>query len=113
MHELGLMQTALDMAFAQARRAGASRIHTLRLRVGIQSGVVVEALEMAFTVATSGTPADSAELVIESVPVICRCRRCGRDFQADDVIYCCPICGELSAHVSQGTELELASLEVS
>ena len=113
MHELGLMQSALDMALAHARRAGASRIHRVRLRVGAQSGVVVDALELAFTVATPGTPADGAELVVEPVPVVCRCERCERDFEPEDVIYCCPICGDVSAQVRQGLELELASLEVS
>jgi hydrogenase nickel incorporation protein HypA/HybF len=113
MHELGLMQSALDMAFVQTRRAGASRIHRLRLRVGAQSGVVVEALELAFRVATPGTLANDAELVVERVPVVCRCARCRLDFEPDDVVYCCPICGSVSDDVSQGTELELTSLEVS
>jgi hydrogenase nickel incorporation protein HypA/HybF len=113
MHELSLMQSALDMAFSHAHRAGASRIHRMRLRVGALSGVVVEALEMAFTVATCGTQADGAELIVETVPVICRCRRCAHEFQPDDVIYCCPFCGDVSSQVCQGKDLELISLEVS
>ena len=72
MHEVGLMETALEMAFAARASAGASRIHRMRLRVGALSGVVPDALEMAFAAATPGTAADGAELIVEEVPVVCR-----------------------------------------
>jgi hydrogenase nickel incorporation protein HypA/HybF len=112
-HELGLMLSALDIATTHARRAGATRIHRLRLRVGVQSGVVVEALEMAFAVAAPGTLAAGADLVVERSPVLCRCDHCERDFHPNDAIYVCPACGAVSAHVLQGDELELSALEVS
>jgi hydrogenase nickel incorporation protein HypA/HybF len=113
MHELGLMLSALDMAEAHACHEGANRIHRMRLRVGAQSGVVVEALELAFAVATPGTLAEGAKLEIERMPVVCRCRRCQRDFQPGEAIYSCPLCDEVSSQVLQGRELELESLEVS
>jgi hydrogenase nickel incorporation protein HypA/HybF len=113
MHEVGLMQNALDMALDHARRAGASRILRLQLRVGELSGVVPEALQLAFAAAAPGTPADGAELVIDRVPVVCRCERCGRRFQPEDIVYLCSHCGAVNSSVQQGRELELASLEVS
>jgi hydrogenase nickel incorporation protein HypA/HybF len=113
MHEVGLMQTALEMAFAHARQAGASRIHRMRLRIGALSGVVPEALEMAFVAATLDTPADGAELILEQVPVICRCAQCDYEFCPDDVVFLCFNCGALNTAVQNGRELVLASLEVS
>jgi hydrogenase nickel incorporation protein HypA/HybF len=113
MHEVGLMQNALEMAFAHMQRTGASRIHRMRLRVGELSGVVPEALEMAFAAATPGTPAHGADLIVERVAVVCRCETCGQEFQPADVIYFCSHCGAISSSVRQGRELELASLEVS
>jgi hydrogenase nickel incorporation protein HypA/HybF len=101
------------MAAEHARRVGADRIHRLRLRVGALSGVVPEALELAFQAASPGTLAADAELVIERVAVVCRCEECDRDFCPDDLIYVCPYCGALSSQLNQGRELELASLEVS
>ena len=111
MHEVGLMETALEMAFA--RRAGASRIHRMRLRVGTLSGVVPNALEMAFAAATPGTPADGAELIVEEVPVFCSCEQCGCSYSPKDVVYLCSICGAINSRIQQGRELELMSLEVS
>lgn len=113
MHEVGLMQTALKMAAAEARRAGASRIHRLRLRVGALSGVVPAALELAFTAASPGTLAEGAAFEYEMVPVLCRCTYCGHEFEPADIVYCCPNCDAFSSQVEQGRELELASLEVS
>ncbi|HEY3392906.1 MAG TPA: hydrogenase maturation nickel metallochaperone HypA [Lacipirellulaceae bacterium] len=107
------MQTALEMAFAHVRQAGASRIHRMQLRVGVLSGVVPEALEMAFAAATRDTPADGAELVVEQVPVICRCAQCDYEFCPTDFVFLCSNCGALNSCVQQGRELELASLEVS
>ena len=68
MHEAGLMQTALELAEAHARAAGAVRIHRLCLRVGDLSGVVPEALEFAFQALSVGGPAEGAMLEIERVP---------------------------------------------
>jgi hydrogenase nickel incorporation protein HypA/HybF len=52
-------------------------------------------------------------LELEVVPTQCRCRGCGQRFEPEDVIFACPICGELSADVLRGRELELTGLEVS
>ena len=113
MHEVGLMQNALEMAFEHVRRAGASRIHRLRLRVGELSGVVPEALELAFAADAPGTPAAGAELFVERVDVVCQCKQCGQQFQPEDIVYLCSNCGAINSTVLQGRELELTSLEVS
>ena len=112
MHEVGIMQAALEMAIEHAHQASANHIRRIRLRVGELSGVVVEALELAFAAAAPGSPAEGAELIVERVPVICVCDRCAAEFHPCDIVYCCPICGELSSRVRQGRELELTSLEV-
>ncbi len=113
MHEVGLMQTALDIALEHAHREGAQRIHRITLRVGALSGTMPEALAFAFDVTTRGTPAEGARLEVERVPVVCRCSACAEEFEPPDIIFECPRCGQLSADVRQGRELELASLEVS
>ena len=113
MHEVGLMESALQAALDCAARRGAGRIHRMTLRVGSLSGVVPEALAFAFAAVTAGTAAEGARLEIEEVQVVCRCPDCGREFAPPDVVFECPGCGRLSGDVRQGRELELASLEVS
>ena len=113
MHEVGLMQNALELAEEQARLLGASRIHQITLRIGKLAGIEPEALAFAFDVVTAGTMADGAALGIESVPVVCFCTACGAEFVPEDFIFACPRCGALSQDVRSGQELELTSLEVS
>lgn len=113
MHEIGLMQTCLELACDRARLHGARRIDGMTLRVGDLSGAVPEALELAFEVVSPGTVAEGARFRIERVAVVCRCADCASDFRPTDVVFACPSCGHLCADVRQGRELELTHLEVS
>ncbi len=112
MHELSIMDSALNLALEQARQAGASRVQVIRLRVGALSGVVPDALQFAFETLTPGTLAEGAQLAIEDVPARFWCAACTREFQAEDFLAECPKCGEPSGDLRAGRELELAALEI-
>jgi hydrogenase nickel incorporation protein HypA/HybF len=113
MHEVGLMQRALEIALEYAARHGAQHIHRMTLRVGALSGVVPEALSFAFDVITPGTIAEGAGLELDTVAVVCFCPACEQEFTPPDLFYECPRCRQLSTQVRRGQELELAYLEVS
>lgn len=113
MHEVSLMQAALSLALDCAKAEGASRIHYLELHIGMQSGVVPEALAFAFDIVSAGTPAEGAELRLEAIPTRCYCPHCRQEFQPPDWVYECPLCHGISTDVRQGQDLKLASLEVS
>ncbi len=106
------MQSALSLALDQARQAGGSRVHTIRLRIGALSGVVPEALEFAFEALAPGTPAEGAKLAVEHVPARFWCAQCAREFQSDDLFAECPGCHSPSGELRAGREMELASLEI-
>ena len=113
MHEVGLMQNALELAERQTRQAGGTRIHRLVLRVGALSGVVPLALESAFAALAPGSLAAGATLEIEPVGIIGWCERCQAEFPSGDAINLCPRCSEPTAAIRRGRELELAQLEIS
>jgi len=112
MHELSIMASALDLALAQATKAGALRLHAIRLRIGALSGVVPEALEFAFEGLTPGTLAEGARLIIEDVPARFWCGPCGAEFHSEDLIAECPNCHQPSGELRAGRELEIVSIEV-
>jgi hydrogenase nickel incorporation protein HypA/HybF len=112
MHELSIMQSALNQALDQARQAGAVRVHEIRLRIGVLSGVVPEALQFAFEALSDGTPAEGGRLTIEHVPARFWCATCNREFEAIRLFTECPECHNPSGELRSGRELELASLEV-
>ena len=115
MHEIGLMQRALDIALEQAVQRGAQRIHTVTFRVGAESGVVPEVIEMAFAIAIQGTLAAGAQLAIDHVPLICFCHVCDQEFQpaSGDLLHTCPLCHNVGAEVRRGREFAITSIELS
>lgn len=112
MHELSIMQSTLNMALTQAKKAQATRVHTIRLRIGALSGVVPDALQFAFESLAPGTAAEQAQLVIDHVPARFWCGGCQVEFEADDLWAECPKCHQPSTELRGGREMELSSLEI-
>jgi hydrogenase nickel incorporation protein HypA/HybF len=114
MHELAVMESAMNAVLRQAQAHQASRVHRVVLRIGSLSGVEPESLRFAFDVVTRGTPADGATLEIDAVPARAVCRACAHEFGVESgFIFSCPQCGRLSGEIKQGRELELSRLEMS
>ena len=113
MHEFGIMESALALAEKNARTAGATQIHRLKVRVGKLSGVVPEALRFAFAALKANTLAAAAEFEIEEVPAVCWCAACAAEFEAKNLNYECPRCHQPSGDLRRGKEMDLASLEIS
>jgi hydrogenase nickel incorporation protein HypA/HybF len=112
MHELSIMDSALTIALEQARKSGATRVHTLRLRIGALSGVIPDALQFAFEALAAGTAAEGAQMIIENVPARFWCEQCQREFPSENLFSDCPDCGKPSGELRGGREMELASMEV-
>jgi hydrogenase nickel incorporation protein HypA/HybF len=112
MHEASIVESVLERAVAETRRAGATRIERIRLRVGVLSGVVPEALRFAFEALREGTPAAGASLEIEDAPARLCCLDCRHSLEAFELLFTCPACGGVLIVDSGGRQLELIQLEV-
>jgi len=112
MHETGIMENTLQIALQEARAAGATRLHRLRLRIGVLSGVVPEALQFAFELVSRGTMAEGGRLEIENVNAAYWCDACDKEFEPEDWAAPCPNCGQPSSLLRRGRELELTSVEI-
>ncbi|HBE72618.1 MAG TPA: hydrogenase maturation nickel metallochaperone HypA [candidate division Zixibacteria bacterium] len=112
MHELAITQSLLKIALDKADEAGAGRIRTITLMIGRLSGYVPEAVQANFEILSPGTPAEGAELRIEWMPVSCRCRDCGREYQAEVDDLRCPGCRTPRFEVTGGREMYIESMEV-
>jgi len=106
------MTEAVRMAEETARRAGATRITAITLRVGALSGAVPEALEFAWEAVRLGTMLEDARLKIIRVAPVCWCPCCQADFPADGFLSTCPRCRALSGDLRAGGELDLAQVEL-
>jgi len=108
MHELGLCE---DIVAAVEKRATGRTVARVRVRVGGLHHVHPEAFEQSFAVAAAGGVAEGARAELVLLPVRARCRACGVDAEADELIVVCPACGSFDVELTGGDELLLELLE--
>lgn len=116
MHELSIAVSLVDAASEKAADAGAERVSTVHLKLGVLSGVVREALEFAFETAIENTMLEEAALEIEEVPAVAFCPQCQTEKQLSEghpaFRAACPACGTPTPELRQGKELEITALEI-
>jgi len=109
MHELSVAHAVVSTVI-DALPTPAPRVTQVRLRIGELSGIVPQALEFAYDVATEGTPLADAALVVERSPIVIRCATCGERELPSARNFRCPTCGEPSGDVVGGKELEIVDI---
>lgn len=112
MHEMAIAQGILDIALDNAARHEAAKVSRIKLQVGAMTEVEPEALKFCFAALAAGTAAAAAELEIETIPLVGRCRDCGREFAVERYCFLCPACGGAGIEIVSGRELRVEHLEV-
>lgn len=113
MHELSIAMSIVELAEEESEQRGGARINAVHLRLGALAGVVTEALLSSWELACEGTSVQGSRLVIEPVPVVVDCPRCGERRTLDSVQwFVCPECRGPVAEVVSGRELQVFALEI-
>ena len=113
MHELSIASSIVETVTEAAAAHPGARVTAVRLRIGALAGVVEDALDFCWQIATEGTPLARAVLEVRKLPVVVHCEHCNADEELDGVqSFRCPRCGELCADLRQGRELEIDSFEI-
>lgn len=111
MHELAVCQGLMTQVEQLAQENGANSVERIFLSVGALSGVEPPLLERAFEIARMGTVAESAELDIETGPIIVECSECGASTEARVNRLLCSSCQNWRVKLKAGDELTLLRLE--
>jgi hydrogenase nickel incorporation protein HypA/HybF len=111
MHELAVCQGLMAQVEQVALENGAASVEKIFLSVGALSGVEPPLLKRAFEIARMGTVAESAELDIETGPIIVECGECGASTAARVNRLLCGSCQNWRVKVTAGDELLLLRLE--
>jgi hydrogenase nickel incorporation protein HypA/HybF len=112
MHEMTLMASLLEILEEQARLEGFRQVKRVHLEIGRLSGVEPEAMRFAFDVATQGSVAEGADLVVLETAGRARCPACGGEGPAAAIYDPCPACGRFPQDIFQGREMRIVSLDV-
>jgi hydrogenase nickel incorporation protein HypA/HybF len=111
MHELSVCQALIDQVESIAREHRALQVNEIFVEIGPLSGIESPLLEQAFDIASAGTVADGAKLMIRTLPIRVSCRECGAITTALPSRLVCGVCGDWRTELVSGDEMLLASLE--
>ncbi|OOZ73734.1 hydrogenase nickel incorporation protein HypA [Solemya velum gill symbiont] len=112
MHELAICQSLIDQVEAIAHERQAESVVSITIRLGALSGVEPQLLKHAYPVASAGTVARDAELMIDELPTRIRCNACETESDVPPNKLVCPACGEWRTTLISGDELLLMSVEL-
>jgi hydrogenase nickel incorporation protein HypA/HybF len=112
MHELSICQSMLEIVDKTMANHPGARLERVFVDVGRGSTVEPFLLHDAFRIATTGGPYEGAELVINEIPLVGKCRSCGRSFEYREIALGCPECESTSIDIESGLELSIRELEI-
>ena len=111
MHELAVCQALIEQVSRIAQDRGARRVLSITVSVGALSGTEAQLLEHAYPLAAAGTLGAGAMLLVETVPVRVRCRKCRSETEAAPNRLVCGKCSDWQVDVVAGEELLLRRVE--
>jgi len=112
MHELAICQSLMEQVESIAQERDAKSVTSITIGMGPLSGVEVQLLKNAYPIASAGTVAQDAELVIEHLPIKVKCSQCGSESDALPNKLTCKQCGDWRTTLISGDEMMLMSLEL-
>lgn len=112
MHELAICQSLMDQVEKIAVERDAKSVTSIVIGMGPLSGVESQLLKSAYPIASVGTVAEHAELIIEILPIRVKCNHCGCESDALPNKLICNNCGDWKTTLVSGDELLLMSLEL-
>lgn len=114
MHELSIMGNILDIVLEFAGKNGARKVARINLQVGEISDLIPEWMQTYFDFVSKDTIAEKAEISVEKVPAVLRCKSCGTEFRftKEDWRFSCSACESSDIEILSGREFRIVSIEV-
>ena len=112
MHELSICQSLMNQIESIVLEKKAQSVTSIVIAMGPLSGVEAQLLKNAYPIASAGTVAENAELIIETLPIRVKCNQCGSESDATANKLVCKRCGDWRTTLISGDELMLMSVEL-
>lgn len=114
MHEISLVQGLLQQLIDLAAENEASKILSVTMEIGPQSGIVADSFRFGFEIlAAESELVKGANLIIDTPPARYACTKCGHVVEtADAKPDGCPACGDLLLFPQGGDDLILRQVEM-
>ncbi len=112
MHELSVAMSLIDLAESEVKKAGNSRIVSVKVMIGYLSGIDFESFSFMLDLAKKNTLLENSIVEFERMSGIGECLSCGHEFHVDEQFVVCPQCQGNSIRITGGDELKIISMVV-
>lgn len=112
MHEMSIARSIFEIVKGEVERCGVQQVVSIRIRVGVLTGIVPNSLRFCFAIVAQHTAAENAEMQIETIPVRACCKACENSFEVGNCEFLCTRCGSGDVEVMSGRELFIEGMEV-
>jgi hydrogenase nickel incorporation protein HypA/HybF len=112
MHEFSLAGEVIRLTESEADRNDAISVSEITIEVGDFSGVQVEAFRSAIEILTEKSRLRKTSLNIIRKKGRGICQGCKQEFEMEQRIDTCPLCGAFPSEISGGYEFRVVSLVV-
>jgi hydrogenase nickel incorporation protein HypA/HybF len=110
MHEFGIATEIVNVVKETVETRAVKRLISVTVEVGQLAMVNPEQLKFSFKMITEGGPFEGAEIKVETLPAVAKCK-CGFEGALGDEDYVCPKCGGMYELLS-GRGICIKNLEV-
>lgn len=116
MHEVGIANSILEAGHKETERRPGAKLMGIGVRIGVLSGVDIDALRFAFECLTAETEDEHVVFTTEQCPRVNRCAECGHEFASPTASPFtdapCPRCHGVRTSFVSGDQLDIAFVEV-
>lgn len=113
MHEVHLVRAIVDTVEKQASAKGASRVTRVNIRFNPLTSHSADHVQFSFDVVKKESPlVKDAELKLNEVEPLLRCKKCHHQFHGHHLPDLCPHCGSVDVQAVNSTDMVLEGFEI-
>lgn len=110
MHELSIAENMFDII--EGHTGGPTALEKVTVSVGPLSGILPDALHLAFNEVTAARGFGNPTLAINKTDARIECRNCFNQYETDSVYSVCPACQSSLKEILSGKEFTIDSVEL-
>ena len=111
MHELQLVKNMVDILDKEVQDPEVGKVKAIHLEVGKLKYIVPEIFVTCFDGTPKAEKLEDANINIDVLPIIVRCKTCGAKTEADEKELKCSKCQETDVDLISGNEFKIKGIE--
>ena len=109
---MSIAQNIIEIVEEISNENQVKRVKKVIVKIGKLVAVVPDSLLFCYEALTTGTHLESSKLEIDIIPILGKCKVCGKTFEVESYFFSCPFCESSDVKIMQGQELNVSELEV-